>query len=387
MVSVIRAMVYQNRHPTGDFCFLFTSLFNHFSMTQQELLVEEIHTAIDTAGDRIIEQANKILANASTGPNKIEPSLALKEKAARLVALGFTKAAEVRQLDTIRQQNQLLQQEFEIEKRRNMIARADGQNAQYYKLRYPFSKFLTMREMDSICEKYGLIYAPVSAYMREVPAKNLLEIEQAQGLFALDAPDDFFKEGEDKVIAYSGTGKPNRVELAPRIPVSDVIKLLKVEPGYIQELKLSSLIDRLREAPISKKVLYKRESSDIVDAMAASMYAAVMGGSAGANEYHALMEGIIYTDQGVRGHKRQLIDDRVKAAITCPDRPELFIAAPADHFDTSSLVATGQFEMGFPLPVVDEDPIVFRKVRGGILVDSKWGLEASDPLLLNPINN
>lgn len=59
----------------------------------------------------------------------------------------------------------------------------------------------------------------------------------------------------------------------------------------------------------------------------------------------------------------------------------LSIAAPKAMFNvTSNMVQVGN-------ELVTKDPIVFRYVRGGIQVLSKWGLEASDPSLLNPINN
>lgn len=65
-----------------------------------------------------------------------------------------------------------------------------------------------------------------------------------------------------------------------------------------------------------------------------------------------------------------------------PARPDtLKIAAPEAMFRKSAnLVREGN-------ALVQKDPIVFRLVRGGIQVLTKWGLEANDSALINPINN
>lgn len=49
----------------------------------------------------------------------------------------------------------------------------------------------------------------------------------------------------------------------------------------------------------------------------------------------------------------------------------LFIAAPQDHFEKQE-----------PQKSFVDDPIVFEYCRGGLVVRSKWGLEASDPALV-----
>jgi len=60
---------------------------------------------------------------------------------------------------------------------------------------------------------------------------------------------------------------------------------------------------------------------------------------------------------------------------------DLQIAAPEAMFRKSAnLVREGN-------ALVQKDPIVFRFVRGGVQVLTKWGLEASDAALMNPINN
>lgn len=65
------------------------------------------------------------------------------------------------------------------------------------------------------------------------------------------------------------------------------------------------------------------------------------------------------------------------------NRTGLFIAAPQSHFNTEGLKKKG---LGFFQVFETEikDPIVFRYVRGGIQVLTKWGLEANDPDLVVP---
>ena len=64
----------------------------------------------------------------------------------------------------------------------------------------------------------------------------------------------------------------------------------------------------------------------------------------------------------------------------------MFITAPKSHFDLKDLKSKG---LGFFDITITEvkDPIVFRYVKGGIQVLSKWGLEASDATLQNEILN
>lgn len=60
------------------------------------------------------------------------------------------------------------------------------------------------------------------------------------------------------------------------------------------------------------------------------------------------------------------------------DRQGLFICAPKSQFKGR------KFAVSF---VEVKDPIVFRYVRGGVQVITKWGLEANDPSLVVPILN
>jgi hypothetical protein len=63
---------------------------------------------------------------------------------------------------------------------------------------------------------------------------------------------------------------------------------------------------------------------------------------------------------------------------------EFLIAAPAKDFNISSREMIQDFKVVTkPIP----DPVVLAPVRGGYLVVAAWGTEASDPIVVNDINN
>lgn len=62
------------------------------------------------------------------------------------------------------------------------------------------------------------------------------------------------------------------------------------------------------------------------------------------------------------------------------DGQDLLIIAPEEKIDTYGLVKHGH-------KLMINDPIVLQPVQGGYLIVSSWGLEAGDPLVINPINN
>lgn len=58
----------------------------------------------------------------------------------------------------------------------------------------------------------------------------------------------------------------------------------------------------------------------------------------------------------------------------------LMICAPKKQFDTTNMELSGSF-------LSPKDPIVLCPVTGGFLIVTKWGLEASDELVKNEIEN
>ena len=99
-----------------------------------ETIVQQIHRAFNTASSNILERVK----NA--------------KKAKQLLNLGFKQAKGVEDI--------LMTSAYEE-----------------YAIKYPLFKFITHKDIDVICNKYNLVYAPVDRYKGDVPQKNIDEIE------------------------------------------------------------------------------------------------------------------------------------------------------------------------------------------------------------------
>ena len=266
-------------------------------------IVEQIHNEIDTAQERLLSEATRLL-NANIADERAQNT------SERLKKLGFVKSEIVRELaekTTIREENA---------NRAKLI--------EYYKNSYPFLKFLTMEEFDRICEKYDLVYAGVNRYVKNVPEKNISEIENAQPL----------RERDQIKIKYRF-----------------IIDYFSYVPQEVRDFFNA----------------YEHDTnSDIDDRTLRDLCPIKYSGN------------YLYKVGGL--------------TIETIDKTGLFIAAPKSHFDldgASSDEDSGKrgffdFKKIKPEP---KDPIVFRHVVGGIQVLSKWGAEAEDPTLVNPITN
>lgn len=232
----------------------------------QEKLIAEIHNEFDTAQDRLLKEATELL-DSLANTDKLE------NVASRLIKAGFTNTPTVSKTSKLT--------------REKTVAREQAELVQYYKQTYPFLKFLTEAELDRICEKYSLVFARSDRYIKEVPEKNLRDIEQAQEL----KEDDMINR--DQIRLERERREENMQYRSPELYMSDLYFL---------------------------------------------------------------------------GNGR---------ATT--DRLGLFIAAPGSHFNLRGLVKTSKFGWGKPEV---KDPIVFRYVRGGIQVLTKWGTEGEDPSLV-----
>lgn len=188
----------------------------------------------------------------------------------------------------------------------------------YYKFTYPFLKFITEDELNRICDKYSLIHAPVQNYIQDVPEKNLREIENAQVL----------KPEDTSPVKY-------------RLVVSRYWNTVPKE--------IKSIID----AGVYFSSNHYFVDSDVLKAVREHGYK----GSYGSYIFH-------------------------NAELETADKSGLFIAAPSSHFNLTGLSNKSKHGYFNVFKTEIKDPIVFRYVRGGIQILSKWGLEASDPSLV-----
>lgn len=268
-------------------------MFNLFK--SEKAIIAEIHNAFDTAEDRLLNEAKNILNGDDIS---IEASLARE--------LGFIN------IPVVKKGEQLIK------------TREQAELISYYKQTYPFQKFLTQKELDKICDKYKLIYAPISNYIETVPKKNLIEISNAPKL----KEKDFVGSCVITKLDYDGS--------------------LNIGNAKARELGLPFILEDIRITRWHEADDYLRKNYDsVVD-------------------------------------KKYIVNS---CEVKVIDRSGLFIAAPLTHFNLRGLKKAGKH--GFLKIQITKvkDPIVFRYCRGGIQVLSKWGLEASDELVVNEINN
>ncbi len=134
-----------------------------------QALIQEIHDSFDNAQDELLCNAEKILKELN-----IETESGILKKAELLKEVGFICNPAVEKAEKIQRK------ETETQEAAALI--------RYYKQEYPFQKVLTIEQLNNICKKYNLIYAPVAHYKEEVPEKNLLEIKNAKALKEEDRP-------------------------------------------------------------------------------------------------------------------------------------------------------------------------------------------------------
>jgi hypothetical protein len=290
-------------------------------------LIEEIHNEFDTAPDRILQQALSIIGEQQSSKVSLESEI--EDKAIRLKNLGFVKNGLVDKLEKIEERNR--QKDLIIDMETKM---AEG--IRYYAQTYPFLKFLPVSELDRICDKYGLVYAPVGHYKMPVPDKNLHEIENAQVLKSTDVQPDvvtrtYYDDSHGRKWGYK-----------------QIVKLLGGN---------SFTDDEIRELAKKHGITLRRNSP---------------------SDFFWEVGRVNLSDGDMC---------ITKEVVETSSRSGLFIAAPKDHFDLTGLTfdkKKGYFQTTIQ---IKKDPIVFRYVKGGIQVLSKWGLEADDPALQMEILN
>jgi len=298
----------------------------------QNRIVKQIHAEFDTAEDRLLTQADELLQSLS-----IPTESAISDKAQRLHRIGFVKSETVTQHEKIKQRQQQEQTKL-------VQTREFADLIRYYMQVYPFQKFLSEPELDRICAKYSLVYAPIANYIKDVPAKNIFDIEIAK---PLDSGHVITKKISYRFYVDSDYRKKRFEKLIKAIGCSPVMSMDEI--NAISNNWINNESDKLfvRHMPENLFYVISKLHPNLCD------------------------NKIVFTE----------------LEIITTDKSGLFIAAPASHFDTTGLTKDGKF--GFLRKTIIEvkDPIVFRYCKGGIQVITKWGLEASDELLTNAIEN
>lgn len=253
-------------------------------------LVEEIHHAFNTVGDKLLAEATAVLAGTD--------SFTL-EKGERLKALGFGNTKQAKETQ------EAADKAAEARKQQQLIMD--------YAIRYPTNKFITRSHVDAIAAKYHLVVGDTTAYTGFVPDKNLSEVEA------------FNKRFQD-------SDKP-----------SDTARILKWT--YAHQNELHAIVKAkypTLEIPLTDK-----------DFKHTAMHTCYMLG----------------TDYAfIEMHERM-------------DKSSQLICAPLADMDLSKLSQhDGQWFKA--KQVHTPDPVVLQPVKGGFLIVTAWGDEASDPLVM-----
>lgn len=128
--------------------------------------IEAIHKRFDIAGERLLMQAKRIIANSKS------PNMA---KVERLKALGFGATKPIKEMQ---EREKAKSEAYEI-----------IEAVEYFRTYYPSYKFISLKQIQSISKKYGLLYGDSKNYLGDIPDKNLEEIEA----FKL-REEDYFQE-------------------------------------------------------------------------------------------------------------------------------------------------------------------------------------------------
>lgn len=300
-------------------------------------IIKDIHLAFDSAEDALYQEALTIIQNCD------QSNL---DKADRLEKLGFVKSKTViAARDT---------------KQKLVESQALAQLIAEYKITYPMCKFITEDELAKICDKYGLIFAPIANFTGDVPKKNLKDIESMPKLN--------LKHDVSKLYRFT------------------ILRNKRTIDSY-------QLYDWLEnnEFPVSLRDLNYAFRSEY-------------GRFHKNGKYLSLYEHLItlgmnqHLAQSLDNHQENFKEDGFVTSTfgsteTVVDKSGLFIAAPKSDFDLKDLTKDSKTKHGFfhMVKTVMEpeikDPIVFRYIRGGIQIITKWGLEGDDPLFFEPKEN
>lgn len=196
---------------------------------------------------------------------------------------------------------------------------------QHYQVRYPFNKFITEDQVIKICKKYNLVSAPVDRYKGFVPDEKLKQIESFR-LNSSDLPPRLFK-----VLSAWNTG------------VSDFL---------------------FRKS--GAKHIHKILGLDLIPT----------------NHPDVIMHG--NNIFGIRRNNGEI--GYIEKVRLYNHNQDLQICAPASDMNLVGLQKFGSFFKSFT-DVTVPDPVVLQPVNGGYLIVAAWGDEASDPVVVNTLNN
>lgn len=199
-----------------------------------------------------------------------------------------------------------------------------------YKIKYPFYKFILEEDVIAICKKYNLLCGPVSKFVGDIPEKNICDMEK-------------FK-----------------------VQLENIPYVVKISDIRFENYAKDEVIAEVKKA-VGKKVIYFKD------------YA-----------YRNEIMTYITSKCNPEALKNQNVSRAVQSIdFTSTFADEKLICAPKSDFNTKNMHEDGLFltETMKVSYTKDPDPIVLQRVHDGFLIVTAWGLEASDPKVVNEVNN
>jgi hypothetical protein len=311
---------------------------NLTKLLPKKVKVEQIHEEFDTAEKRILNECNKILQELN-----IPTETQIEKKASIMQELGFVNS------ETVNQAKELKQKSEEIKKVIDITSK-QAESIKYFKQKYPLDKFITVSELERICEKYKLIHAPAANYIKDVPEKNVLEMKNRK---ILDFEDSISIFIDDKCM------KTKFINEFPKYFNPQNYKLIGNYGFYIDKYKK---LEYLSESEVnyckSNNISLFSEIKDI-------------------NQAFSIF---------INNQRNYLYN------YTRTDKSGLFIAAPKSHFNLKDLSKKSKY--GFFNVTIHKvkDPIAFEYCKNDICrIVTKWGTDDDqsylDPILSNETLN
>lgn len=290
------------------------------SILKKPTPVEVIHAEFDSAQDRILDECDKVLAEL-----QIPTETQIEKKASIMEELGFVNSETIQQARVLKERNQKIEQKINL-------TTTQAKSIRYFKQKYPFEKFITVDELNKICEKYNLIHAPAENYIKDIPERNVLEMKNCKEL-----------DVEDSFKTY---------------------KVLQLREEYFNINTPEFIVKACVKGIELKNIKHNGYNNNEC-----------------INQFFNLERNTMY-------YKYNSMDFK----ITQIHKSGLFVAAPKSHFNLDGLTEKSKF--GFFNVTVTEvkDPVVFEYCKNDICrIITKWGTDDDqsylDPSLTNEIFN
>jgi len=310
---------------------MFKSIFKKDSFLNQEAILEELPKNLSK---KIYpKEVMEIHHEFETASDKlVEQALEIinsqpkvnESKINRLQKFGFTQVKEIEEGVKVIKTTSFSKDQIDL--------------VTYFKQNYPFHKFITEEQVKEICHKYNLVCGEVSRFRGFVPDENLKALE------------NFKLKSEDNMSPILGE----------KYIIMDDWSLLKIndieKAGFIINSDIKYFIEKY--LPENNYAYFGTKSSNS-------------------------KTNIPGWAKGFQYRENNLSDQDIRTAIEINSK-KLMICAPIKDMDIRGL----ELKEGYKLEKKHiPDPVVLQPVRGGYLILTAWGDEASDPLVVNQINN